>query len=195
MPSGYTAALYDGEQDFKDFVLTTARGMGALIHMRDSSFDSEITMPEVSTYHRERLQESQDALAAFEAYDFDDWKAARDAEYEESLARWEEIEEVYQARRARYEDMLDKVWSWHPPTNDHVSFKQYMVDQLIESKKFDCTSFPRPERKTVEDYKDAKMARALRDVSYHSEQLNNEITRVNERRKWIQQLLDSLPDE
>lgn len=195
MPSGYTAELYEGEQDFKDFVLTTARGMGALIHMRDSSFDAEITMPEVSSYHRERLQESQDALAAFESYSFDDWKDSRDAEYEESLARWEEVEESKQARLARYEDMLDKVWEWKAPTKEHGSFKSFMISQLEESKKFDCSNFPRPERQPVEDYRAMKMAKAHRDVAYHSEQLSDEIARVNERRKWIQQLLDSFDSE
>lgn len=194
MPTGYTAELYDGEQSFKDFVLRTARGMMPLIHMRDHSLDAPVTLPEVSDYHRRRLAEAQDALAAFEAYSDEDWEAARDAEHEEAMRYWTESQEGVSARRARYETMVDKVWAWTAPTKEHSTFKTYMLNQLNESIKYDCSTYPKPELRPVEQYKEDKISKALRDVSYHSEEHSKEIERVQERRAWIQALLDSLDE-
>lgn len=36
MPTGYTAALHDGEQEFEDFFWGAARAMGAFVTLRDS---------------------------------------------------------------------------------------------------------------------------------------------------------------
>lgn len=195
MPSGYTAALYEGEQDFRDFVLTTARGMGALIHMRDTSLDAEITLPEVSDYHPHQLEKAQAALKEYEGYSDEEWTALRDEEHERLMRSWLDSQKTALERRKRYDEMLYKVWAWLPPTDKHVSFKEYMIDQLTESKKFDCSTWNKPVLKSLEEYKEEKMGNALRDVSYHSNELIKERERVNERRKWIQALLDSLPDD
>lgn len=195
MPSGYTAALYESEQDFKDFVLTAARAMGALIHMRDTSLDAEITLPEVSSYHKVALDRAQKELTLFTGIAEKEWERRRDEEHQTAMRKWFESQKTVLARRERYEDMLDKVWSWHPPSNDHVPFKQYMIDQLVESKKFDCSLWDKPKLPSVEEYKENKISKALRDITYHSEELRKETERVRERREWIKALLDSLPDE
>lgn len=192
MPSAYTEKLYNGEQDFKDFVLRTARGMGALIHMRDSSFDSPITLPEVSSYHRDRLEEAQQQLKKYESYTDEQWEAERDESYEEDFKRWREVEDKKNAREARYNDMIKKVNAWKAPTLEHTNFKKFMIDQLTESRNFDCHSLRRPVLMPVQDYKQDRLNKVLSDVTYHSEKYSEEIERVNERRKWIQQLIDSL---
>lgn len=195
MPSGYTAALYEGEQGFKDFVLTTARGMGALIHMRDTSLDAEITMPEVSDYHSKGLDKARADLKRYEKMDDAEWESLRDEEYEESKQRWNEVEAKRVAREERYNTMLAKVQAWEPPTPDHENFKKYMIDQINESRRFDCSSLHRPYLLPVEDFKQHKIDKVVRDINYHAEKMVEEYDRVKERREWIKALLDSLPEE
>lgn len=37
--------------------------------------------------------------------------------------------------------MLDQVQLWQPPTDDHMGLKEFMIQQIEESIKFDCASY------------------------------------------------------
>lgn len=83
MPTGYTDALYEGEDvSFEQFVWRCARGMGALVTMRDDPPDTPIPMrfvPQTAYYDRE-LEAARAEVARIESMPLDEIAArARDA--------------------------------------------------------------------------------------------------------------------
>lgn len=67
MPTGYTANVHDGIT-FEQFVWQCARGMGALVTMRDEPTGAPIPERfEPSDYNAKRLQEAKDELVRLRA--------------------------------------------------------------------------------------------------------------------------------
>jgi hypothetical protein len=128
MPTGFTAALYDGDQEFKDFVRRAARGMMAFAHLRDESMDAPLTYPKNDAPRR--LEGLKDSIGKRI-----NWA---DATEEEKYAQWSEYVErsevernhsEFYARLARFNDMTFKVANFEVP-EELESFKDFMLQQL-----------------------------------------------------------------
>lgn len=195
MPTGYTSVLYDGEQSFEDFVMRTSRGMMALVTMRDEPLDAPI--PErfkpYTEYSDKRLAEAQSLLRRLDGMTPAQAQEAADAEFSEAEEKWQESEQTRLARRERYEAMLAQVEAWEPPTAEHVSFKDYMRDQLKQSIDFDTSSYSfDSQRLTAQEWVEEKRRSAERDVEYHTGERAKEIERAQGRTAWVQALRASL---
>lgn len=199
MPSGYTAKMYEGEdQSFDDFVMSCARGMGALITMRDEPMDAPIPDAfEPSDYHAKAIEDAEWRLRNLDTVSDESARLQADQEYQQAHAAWMESRRKEAELRERYVAMLAKVQAWEPPTPDHVHFKEFMVEQLTGSIDFDCPSDwptwrPEPQPKSIEEWKSEKRAKAERDLTYHSEEHAKEIARARERTEWVTALRLSL---
>src|SRR2546425_1153733 len=71
-------------------------------------------------------------------------KEAARVERAEAIRRNDEIEADRQGKEARYRAMPAHVEAWDPPTGDHQTFKEFMLDQLNQSIQFDCGEFSMP---------------------------------------------------
>lgn len=195
MPTGYTADLYDGkDQSFPEFALACARAFGALILMRDDPKDAPIPdefAPD--DYHVKKIAEARaefDRLVSMTNVEADaeavrladEWDAARAAEEATRLAR-----------KARYEAMRDEAEAWDPPTSEHQGLKEFMVKQLTESIDFDCFTyeFPSPPR-DGSTWRHEAVAKAKRDIEYHTAEHAKEVERAAGRSAWVQALRHSL---
>jgi hypothetical protein len=197
MPTGYTAKLYEGtEQSFQDFALECSRAFGALILMRDSSTDAPITVEAItddSDYYVKGLARAQEELARLQA--LSDIEIAREARsaYLDRIEYEERSKADRLAKRARYEGMLDQVREWEPPSEDHAEFKKFMIEQLTGSIDFDTKDLggeivePTPEEWLAE-----RIARAERDIEYHTEEEAKRLERNEGRIRWMNQLRESL---
>lgn len=196
MPTGYTAAIADGI-DFETFVMRCARGMGALVMMRDEPMDAPIPERfEPSDYHTRKIEESNVALAKLHAMSEDETEvAARESFDAETKTNSEEIARHCELR-GKYEAMLKQVRSWNAPTPDHESFKKFMVDQITESISFDCDESyyekHKPNQKTGAEWLANKIAEATRDVEYHTAEHAKEIERTEKRNSWLGALRNSI---
>lgn len=200
MPSGYTADIAKNIS-FREFVLRCA-GFGALISMRDEPPDAPIPKEfKVSDYHpkeldryRARLEEIQN-MTVEEATE----KAIRN--YNEKLASLKKREKDMLTLKKQYSDMLDQVDGWEPPTEDHIQLKGFMIKQLQESIEYDCSltythhAMERLRCLSGEEWIAEQINSIESSIAYHTDQLKEEIQRVNERTKWVQALLKSLPKE
>lgn len=194
MPTGYTAAISDGIT-FKEYAMSCARAFGALIEMRDSP-DAEI--PEEfnpSTYNLERLQDARQELTSLERMTM--VEANLNAQYEHTASerhhtkRLEEIKDL----RCRYEAMLTECKKYVPPTQDHAEFRMFMIRQIEESIKFDCSTsyYDKPTvLLTGEEWLDSQISHAKKDIVYHEAEYEKECQRVKERNAWVKELRDSL---
>lgn len=200
MPTGITAPIYDGKEDFtfEDFLWRCARQFGYLVSVRDSATDAKIPEAfEPSSWHVERLAEARDRLREVETWDAATAeRRARDA-YTEAVAKWEEAEVRKAERKTRYEAMLEKVDAWQPPSEDHVKLKEFMRQQLVDSIEHDCGdwSWGKPELQDGETFKAKAIAEAERSIDYHSKEMAREEERARASTVWVQQIRDSLTKE
>lgn len=195
MPTGYTAPIYEGDEDFTfvDYALSCARAFGALIHQRDDDLRSPIRLPVANTgYHDKAIAEATDRLAELEAMTEEDFRAERDERFAADVARWEERVAERREMAERYDAMRRDVKAWAPPTTEHVELKNFMLSQIDDSAALDCLTPDRPVVQTVEDYASAQVERAQWSLDHHTEKRAKEIDRATERRAWIAALADSL---
>jgi hypothetical protein len=94
--------------------------------------------------------------------------------------------------------MLDKVKAWTPPSFEHIGLRDFMIQQIKDSIKWDC-DLGYHERLltemsviTFEEWKKTALDDARRHVCYYTDELAKATTREAGRVVWLQQLIDSL---
>ena len=195
MPTGYTAKLVDEGQEFPDFVMTCARAFGALIELRDEPLDAEIPESfEPSSYNDRRIEEAQQALAEATTLSDADIELLADADHRRAVARYTEVVARAVTVGARVRAMIAQVEAWTPPTDEHQGLRDFMLQQLNETLKFDASTsyLNEPVKLSVEEYRAAAIARANRDITYHREQAAAEAERAAARTEWVKVLRESL---
>src|SRR5690242_13602207 len=109
MPTGYTAALYDGPQSFEEFFWRCTRAMGLFIHMRDDSLDAPL--PEKfearGSYHHDSLKNSSARLARVVAMTDAQCDLEASREYKASLREHNKAAAEKDARAARFQEMTE----------------------------------------------------------------------------------------
>lgn len=197
MPTGYTSALYDGEQSFEDFAWGIARGFGALIEMRDAPRDVPIPAEfSARTDHYDRqIKEARQGLVALDTMTVEEAARCAQAEHDESARHFDEARAERDVLRARYEAMLAKAQAYEPPTADHIKFKEMMIEQLCSAIDFDCGSMKfwdvmplRTPQEWLEQKREMWTTSMTRSVASRAE----EIERARGRTAWVQALRDSL---
>lgn len=199
MPTGYTAPLYEGKDlTFREFALRCARGMGALMSMRDHSLDAEIPEKLVpDDYGENRINEWKAALAAAEAMTDTESERAAAEEHDADVRRRDESAKERRALRDRCERMIAQVEEWTPPTPDHVNLKKFMLAQLRELLRYDCSEidWPAPERVTGSAFRQRQIENARSEIARHEEELAKERWRCDQANAWLSALRASLAAE
>lgn len=197
MPTGYTHPVREGTvTSFTEFAKICVRAMGVTILQRDDSSDAPLITryePNVD-YHDRSLATAREKRDLYDARTFENWRNAMEAQDDGDQQAWRDRVEQLKVERARYEAMLDKVQAWVPPTEEHQAMKKFMVDQLTESIRFDCTPYGQPPMlQDVEEYKATCYERVERDIEYSTKARREEIERTATRNEWLDQFLASLP--
>ena len=196
MPTGYTAGVQDGKvTTLEEYAWICARGMGALIAMRDEPHDAPI--PEAFSidthYHDEKIEEANATLDELVRMNPEAITHCAEEAYQAGIQSNEAYAKRKQQSRERYHDMLDQLRDWFPPEPLH-SFKDFMVSQLQNSIKFDCGDYTpdAPVDRTPGEWKKATREKALRDLEFYTEERRKEIQRLHERNDWLAMLRSSL---
>lgn len=196
MPTGYTAPIYEGEDiGFEQFVLSCARAMGGAVMLREadgSVLPTEENVVDTSTYHAEHLLAAEgrlDELANMTAAEASD---AAEEEFEQQQKAFRLAQGDSYGLRRRYEHMREQVGAWEPPSEEHVGLKDFMLQQLSESIKFDCHEPTPPEALSSVGWLKKEIEKAERDVRYHREAAAKQAERNASRVWWISELRGSL---
>jgi len=196
MPTGYTAQIADG-MTFDEFVWRCARGMGALIDMRDDPLSAHVPERfEPSPYHIEKQAAARAEIQRLLGLSMAEATAAAEQEFLAAQARHADAIREHDDLRMKYEVMLEKVRAWKPPTPDHEGMKKFMIEQLVSSIDFDCDNsyyleHP-PHRLSGPDWLAEKISGAQHDDHYHTNEYTKEVERVECRNRWLKALRDSL---
>jgi hypothetical protein len=194
MPTGYTSDIEKGIT-FEQFALSCARNFGALVSMRDEPHDAPIPDEFTpSSYNADNLLKAQKELGELKALPIDECEKRAMMEYKEELERHEKYLADKRQLQTKYETMLSSAKAWTPPTPDHQGLKEFMIQQIEESIKWDCgTSFlTKPKLLTATEWLNKKTEKALHGIEYHSEENAKEVQRTNERTSWVRELKKSL---
>lgn len=196
MPTGYTAKIADGIT-FNEFAMACARGMGALIMMRDEPSNAPIPERfEPSDYHATKHVAAEMELGRLRRMTPAETEEAARTEFMEESARHVERMQENDDLRLKYEAMLAEVKAWQPPTPDHEGMKKFMVEQITGSIDFDCDNgYYRdnaPKRFNGPEWLEKKIAGARHDIDYHRKNHAEEVERTESRNAWLKSLRDSL---
>lgn len=198
MPTGYTAIIEKGIS-FEDFVMRCARNFGALITMRDESFDAPIPKEfKPSPFYKKELEQTESKLAELENMSLEEAAQQAKKEYDNEFAYIEKSIREANELREKYMSMLTKAKAWQPPSPDHTRLKEFMEEQITQSIKFDCsTDYAKRRTKKLcllpaKDWITKEKARLLESLAYDKKSYLEEVERTNGRNIWLKQLRESL---
>jgi hypothetical protein len=202
MPTGYTSKIADGI-DFKTFALDCARAFGACIMLRDEPGGGD-KIPqkfEPDPYYLKILNDKKYELENFDSKYTDEYCIRMiEMEHRERF----ESNNIHNKKSAelekKYRDMLASVNNWNPPTADHVGLKNFMIQQITDSIKWDChyyaedekAVFKKPKKKDIKQWRQGKLNSIQRDVRYYEDRYNKECERLRKNNEWIADLRKSL---
>lgn len=199
MPTGYTANVQDGKDTFEQFVWRCARAFGALITMRDDPQDAEVPEKfEVDAYHYQQVRSAEEEVARFRDMTDEEAELGAEQEYREAVEFNRQQLKRRRDKKANYEAMLKRVTDWEPPSPDHEKLREFMIEQLKLSLRFDCEGEPylrearrMPAKEWLRIHRESA-AKLLHSRRLH---LREEEERVRERNEWIRKLRESVPYE
>lgn len=196
MPTGYTAKVATGEiTELKDFALTCARGMGALIMMRDEPASAPIPERfEPSPYYKDEADKAEAELAKLMAMSEQEAQAAADAALADTIAQNEKWLADKATQRERYDAMIAKVRAWEGAPE---GIKGFMLEQLTESRKWDCPEkdyLPEPVAQSGAEWRAYQIKTLGERLSRYRDEHGKEVKRTEDRNAWIAQLRKSLAE-
>ena len=192
MPTGLTAPIYEGKEDFtfEDFALRCARQFGVFILQRDDPADTPAKSRfEVDAYHTGRVTTARAKLTELESMPEDvvmdraEHAARMEQErYEEALAKDEDMAE-------RYDAMIARTEAWKP-SDKWERLREFMLKQLRESKEFDCgvSEYMKPKNRNAGEWYADELEAAQKELMRAEQSLAEETERQAERTEWAQQL-------
>ncbi len=197
MPTGYTAAIEDGEiTTGKDFLMRCARAFGVCIDLRDEPLSTPIPEKfEVDNYYYDSVRKAKEELAKYKAMTLEEAQKTLDQEHEREIIS--NIEGVARHKRIKraYDNVLQEVVEWEPPTEEHVNLKEFAIDQISKSDQEYLISFyekalEKP-KKIVSEWLKGMIEFAQRAVESSEKRLADEEKRVAEKNEWVAQLRES----
>lgn len=199
MPTGYTYKVSEQDVPFEEFVWSCAKAMGAFIHMRDDSSGSSVRLPEPPDNHyEEQLEKAQAKLVSLHGMDLEQVQRTLDLKWEDEIVSIKESIQKEKTILARYTSMLNKVKDWVPPTEQHVGLKDFMIEQLTSSIKFDTGSTYYQDRLAkqkpkAEEWLKTEIESTKDSIRYYAEQKRKQNERYEANVKWINELMEAVP--
>jgi hypothetical protein len=197
MPTGYTAAVVDGEcTSFREFAMTCARAFGALITMRDDSLSTPIPDSiEPDDYHEKAVLKAIDELRNLESLTPEERIAYGKKRLGDALVSISASRSRTERENERIDKMLEEVEAWEPPSPDHEGMKKFMREQL-EISRSSTDWYASQIKALIEKTPEVEFAEALdsakRNIEYHRKNHAEEVERCKSRTQWVRQLRASL---
>ena len=196
MPTGITSDIANGKTvSVNDFILECARQFGGLMHMRDAPPRTPIKLREWDKdYYDRRLDTATEELNRFSKMSPEEAQRLVDEHHKEELERYRTKLKDKAELEKKYMKMMRQVAAWEPPTEEHHKLKEFAINQLKESVKWDCSTsyMTEPKKLSAAEYIEMKISSAKRDIEIITKSRQDEKKRVDDNNKWVTDLLDSL---
>jgi hypothetical protein len=204
MPTGYTAGIIDGEiTTFEQFATQCSRAFGATIHMRDNPMDSPYEPRTPSDYYKNSIQSKRERLEEIES--MSDEKIVEDfnAQLEADLEYHRTKLEADKRNLEKLNSMLESAKSWVPPTEDHQSFRDFMIEQIESTIKVDGdpsyhgNKIVEIKKKMEEginpkEHREETIQEIKSQISYHETEYQKELVRCKDSNEWMEKFFESI---
>ena len=204
MPTGYTAGILDGKVNtFEEFATVCTRAFGATIHMRDNPMDSPYEPRTPSDYHTNSIQSKRERLEEIES--MSDEKIVEDfnARLKVDLEYHQTKLEADKRNLEKLNSMLESAKSWVPPTEDHQSFRDFMIEQIESTIKVDGDPSYHGDKiieieKQMEEgvnpkeYREETIQEIKRQISYYETEYQKELVRCKNSNEWMEKFFESI---
>lgn len=190
MPNAYTESIYKGERVFAaDLAAGFARSLSFTIHQRDSELSAPPTHRKVGDYQKREIERLESERARLLSLSDEQIAGELDAERERIQKRNEQEVERHNAMRARYDEAIAVFESWPARTKSGKRVKQVGIEQLEESKRFDCGGSPFtrnvPPLHSRNEWHDERIESNLRDLERARKRMREEQERCDEVNQWV----------
>lgn len=183
---------YGTEMTGKEMILSQARRIGLHAAVFDPA--RQIYDTNDATYHVKKLEE----IEAMSVEDIETKQAMElQAEMNDYAKKLEEVKEL----RAKYEKLHEEVKLWEPPTEEHEKLKDKALKEIEEYIDWKCARFEQstppsesPFRLSAEKYKEMMTQHHKEQIQYYKNKYKEEQERIAESKKYMEQLLESLPE-
>ena len=192
MPTGYTSIIGDGAT-FKEFLLKCATAFyggreGDVVLAKEPRSD-------MVEYYRDEVKVHEERLIKLQNTSDKDLIREEVARKKTELANHKKYIKEMLALKKKYEKMLKQVQKWVLPDPLHKEFKEFMIQQIQDSIRWDCSPeycqnriiFLTQEIKNV-DVKKLRTGLTLeaeRNIKYSKERLEEAEANFNTAKKWI----------
>jgi hypothetical protein len=201
MPSAYTDKIVKGSiTEFEDFAKLCTKAF--LIHLRDEPLSTEYKKREPSNYHLKQIERAKKELKELE--NISNEQLLMDKRSELINDRDRVVNNVKNTKKLKSTvlEFLDKAKKFKPPTESHKGIKEFMIEQLESTIKWDCST--EWSDRTLENIEknlknlDAEKVRevikdnCLDSIEYHTKEHEKELQSCNDTNQWYQQFIQSL---
>jgi hypothetical protein len=197
MPLGHTAKVRSGEiTELRDYALLS------LCAWRSSEGEVEIDYNVVSAeeqpnpYYARKLEEAQKRLGRLKTMKAQEAHLHSHETHGKAHNAWSEWTRERKARRARTQNMLKKLQSWKPPTQDLAELKHFMREELETALADEALESdpPKPSRIAARKHLAEALEQAERDVAHYTRKVEEEERRVARENEHLRALIASFGD-
>lgn len=201
MPTGYTQGILDGTiKDLKGFAEVCSRAY--LYHMREEPFDTPYKKKTVSAYHSNAIVEIKEKIEKLKMT-FDEGLVYQEkTKLLKRKAFYKRLIKKTKEDRLRLEKLLLEANEFIPPTEEHHSIKNFMVEQLQKTIEDDCdVSYYNQQLQNIAIELDNICGKTLRstarvifetNIRYHKKELAKEKENCAKINRWYVQFIKAL---
>jgi len=201
MPTGYTAGILDDSiKTFEEYATACIRAFGASIHMRDEPMNKSLEARKPSTYHKDIIESLRKEKILVEKLTDAELIKERKDQLEEEIRRYKNSIKKVLLSYKKLSKMREKAIMWTPPTQDHNGYKEFMIQQLDETIKWDGD--PSYYQKELEKSQDAlkekfdpnkererRKMKIEEQIEYHEKAYDKELKSCDHANEWTSAVL------
>ena len=204
MPTGYTAGIIDGEiTTFEQFATQCTRAFGATIHMRDNPLGSPYEPRTPSEYYTNSLQSQREELERMESLTDEDIVQEFETSMRDSLEYHEKGLEKDRANLEKLNSILSSAKDWVPPTEEHESLRDFMVEQIESTIKVDgdpsyhvnkIIQIKQEMERGIDPkaYREERIKEIKDRISYYEIEHQKELVRCKQSNDWMEKFFESI---
>lgn len=198
MPTGLTAKIYEGEKlTLREFALRCAKQFSPA-HSYEG--DLPLDKPPVlkgSDYYKLAIKRANEKLTRLEHLrkHIDEVKQIIEKERQDFILREENRFKLLTELGQRYDAMIAEVEGWKV-SEEYKYLKDFMLEQLNEIKRFDCSKFhiQEPQQMSAEEWLNANFKHVYEDLAYCQEKLDEETEFYRKANKHLQGLYKAIDE-
>lgn len=203
MGTGYTNGILNGDiKSFKQFATQCIRAFGGAIHMRDDAWNAEYRPDVVDDYYIKQANEYKTKIKKLQKMSDKEILVSKRKELTEDRDRYLKYINERKENFKKLQEYLDQAKQYEPPTPEHEGIKEFMIQQLTDTIKWDSdTSYFENELKNINEelehidpiqIRKTMIQMYQEDIERSEKRYKEEEERINNRNEWARQYLESL---